>query len=226
MNNQKTDFWLEDTGRLRNAKTRRWLKGSINKGYHFYSLYFKGQQYILYTHRIVAEYFIPNDDPSKSIVHHLDGNKLNNNYLNLEWISPKEHNETIKKLGQININREPQKKILNIEDYGEIAQFRSTPYYATKEGKILNMSKRIELKLSQSGSYLRFNAAYGLNKKFLVHRVIWECFNGPIPDGMDVDHIDGNPKNNSLSNLQLLTHRDNLRKRNIDYSYAANNFNH
>jgi len=84
LNNQHTDFWLEDTGRLRNAKTRRWLKGGINKGYHFYSLYFKGKQYILYTHRIVAEYFIENDNINeKTIVHHIDGNKLNNNYLNL-----------------------------------------------------------------------------------------------------------------------------------------------
>ena len=76
LNNLSTDFWIEDTGRLRNARTKRWLKGGINKGYHFYSLYFKGKQYILYTHRIVAQYFIPNENPKATIVHHLDGNKL------------------------------------------------------------------------------------------------------------------------------------------------------
>ena len=227
LNNQHTDFWLEDTGRLRNAKTRRWLKGGINKGYHFYSLYFKGKQYILYTHRIVAEYFIENDNINeKTIVHHIDGNKLNNNYLNLQWVSPSSHNQTIKDLKQTNLNREPQKKIINLEDYGEIAQFRNTPYYATKDGKILNMEKRIELKLSPSGNYLRFNAAYGLNKKFLVHRVVWEAFNGEIPNQMDIDHIDNNPMNNKLENLQMLSHGDNLKKRNINYSYAVNNFNH
>lgn len=226
LNNLSTDFWIEDTGRLRNARTKRWLKGGINKGYHFYSLYFKGKQYILYTHRIVAQYFIPNENPEATIVHHLDGNKFNNNYLNLQWVTPSEHNQTIKENNQANIKREPQKKIINIEDYGEIAQFRNTPYFATKDGKILNMEKKIELKLSPSGNYLRFNAAYGINKKFLVHRVVWECFNGEIPDKMDIDHIDNNPKNNSLDNLQLLNHADNLKKRNIDYSYAKNNFNH
>lgn len=226
LNNQKTNFWLEDTGRLRNAKTQRWLKGGINKGYHFYSLYFKGKQYILYTHRIVAEYFLSNSNPEKNtIVHHLDGDKLNNNYLNLKWVSPSEHNQTIKDLNQGKTVKEHQKKILNIEKYGKIAQFRNTPYYATENGEILNMEKRIELKLSSSGNYLRFNAAYGLNKKFLVHRVVWEAFNGTIPQGMDIDHIDGNPKNNKLDNLQILTRQDNLKKRNIDYSYAVNNFN-
>jgi len=88
------------------------------------------------------------------------------------------------------------------------------------------MEKRIELKLSPSGNYLRFNAAYGLNKKFLVHRVVWEAFNGEIPNQMDIDHIDNNPMNNKLENLQMLSHGDNLKKRNINYSYAVNNFNH
>jgi hypothetical protein len=224
LNNQPTNFWLEDTGRLRNVKTGKWLKGGINKGYHFYSLYFKGKQYVLYTHRAVAEYFIENPDPSnRTIVHHLDGDKLNNNYLNLEWVSPSEHNATIKKLKQFNSNRGPQKRIINIEEYGDIAQFRNTPYYATKDGRIINMEKKIELKLSKSGNYYRFNAAYGLNKKFLVHRVVWEAFNGEIPKGMDIDHIDGDPSNNCLNNLQVLTHSENIKKRDMNYSYVSDN---
>ena len=225
LDGKKTPFWIEDTGRLRNEKTRRWLKGGYNKGYHFYSLYFKGKQYVLYTHRAVAEYFIPNDNPEKTIVHHLDGNCLNNNYLNLEWVTPKEHNRTIKELNQINCNRGPQKRISHIKEYGEIAQFRNTPYYATRDGRILNLNKNIELKLCPAGNYLRFSAAYGLNKKFLVHRVVWEAFNGPIPEGLDIDHIDGNPHNNSLDNLQAISHKDNIIKRDMDYSYMKYNRN-
>lgn len=225
LNNQKTNFWLEDTGRLRNVKTGRWLKGGENKGYHFYSLYFKGKQYILYTHRVVAEYFIPNPKPEEyTIVHHIDGDKNNNNYLNLEWTSPKKHNESMKKLNQINQKRGPQKKILNIKEYGKVAQFRNSPYYATEDGKILNLEKRIELNPSRTGKYYRINAAYGLNKKFLVHRMVWEAFNGPIPENVDIDHIDGDQSNNSLNNLQILSRSENLKKRNVDYSYTVNNF--
>lgn len=94
LNNMETPFWIDNTGRLRNEQTKRFLKGGTNKGYHFYSLYFKGKQYVLYTHRAVAEYFIPNPD-NLPIVHHIDGNKLNNIYTNLQWISIKEHNNTI-----------------------------------------------------------------------------------------------------------------------------------
>lgn len=35
------------------------------------------------------------------------------------------------------------------------------------------------------------------------HRVVWELVNGPIPPGMEVDHIDGDPSNNNISKLRL-----------------------
>jgi hypothetical protein len=42
-----------------------------------------------------------------------------------------------------------------------------------------------------------------------IHRLVWEAFVGEIPKGMTIDHIDGNPNNNNLNNLQLLSSRDN-----------------
>jgi hypothetical protein len=39
-------------------------------------------------HRLVAEHFVPNDDPeNKTIVHHKDGDRLNANANNLEWVT-------------------------------------------------------------------------------------------------------------------------------------------
>lgn len=51
------------------------------------------------------------------------------------------------------------------------------------------------------------------NRMLLVSRVVFAWFNGVCPDDYDVDHIDDNQFNNSISNLQLLTRTDNLRKR-------------
>lgn len=50
----------------------------------------------------------------------------------------------------------------------------------------------------------------GLNKKNRKsHRIIWEMFNCVIPEGMLIDHLDGNPFNNKISNLALKTKRGN-----------------
>ena len=38
-----------------------------------------------------------------------------------------------------------------------------------------------------------------------LHRDVWKFHNGPIPTKHHIHHIDGNPANNNISNLQLLT---------------------
>ncbi|MBR1646194.1 MAG: HNH endonuclease [Selenomonadaceae bacterium] len=38
-----------------------------------------------------------------------------------------------------------------------------------------------------------------------IHRAVWYYYNGKIPEETNIHHIDCNPANNSISNLQLLT---------------------
>lgn len=45
-----------------------------------------------------------------------------------------------------------------------------------------------------------------------VHVLVWESFKGKIPTGYEIDHIDNVKSNNSLSNLQLLTRKENMAK--------------
>lgn len=54
----------------------------------------------------------------------------------------------------------------------------------------------------------------GINgKPKLWHLLIWEHFNGPIPKGLQVDHINNIITDNRINNLQLLSHKDNVRYR-------------
>ena len=43
-----------------------------------------------------------------------------------------------------------------------------------------------------------------------VHRLVWEAFNGPIEKGLEINHIDEDKSNNSLDNLELMTHKQNM----------------
>src|SRR5215469_72673 len=46
-------------------------------------------------------------------------------------------------------------------------------------------------------------------KTCYVHQLVWEAFNGEIPDGLETNHKDGNKANPELSNLELVTHSEN-----------------
>lgn len=46
-----------------------------------------------------------------------------------------------------------------------------------------------------------------------AHRLIWILVNGEIPDGMEIDHQDGDGLNNRLDNLRLVTSSGNKKNR-------------
>jgi len=47
----------------------------------------------------------------------------------------------------------------------------------------------------------------------MAHRIIWEMHHGPIPEGMDIDHVNGNPSDNRLDNLRISQVHQNLSNR-------------
>ena len=51
------------------------------------------------------------------------------------------------------------------------------------------------------------------DKTYRAHRIIWAMVYGEWPD--IIDHIDGNPTNNRLSNLRNVTSKDNARNRKV-----------
>lgn len=74
-----------------NVKSLKYGKESILKprknkdGYLRVGLYINGKGKDYTIHRLVALYFIPNNDLFKTQINHKDENKENNNVNNLEW---------------------------------------------------------------------------------------------------------------------------------------------
>ena len=58
-----------------------------------------------------------------------------------------------------------------------------------------------------------YYAVKNLGELHAAHRIIWELHNGPIPDGMEIDHKDVDKTNNRIDNLRLATKNNNNHNR-------------
>lgn len=105
-------------------------------------------------------------------------------------------------------------KIKNFEDYG-ISECGKV--YSYKSSKILTPTK------NSSGYYQVFFTVENVRYSFLLHRLLAFVFKD-LPDlysELEVDHIDTDPSNNKLDNLQVLSKKKHqhktLKNRGLDF---------
>lgn len=200
-------------------------------GYHSYRLNFRSndgkiESKILYTHRLVAEYFIPNPN-SLPVVNHIDENRLNNVVENLEWVSYKEN---YKKYRENNWETRVRRKTRYIESDLEGEEWKDvlgySLYQVSNMGRIRNKRTFKWLRPDDAHTYSRVCLVDDSGKKhnIAVHRLVYCTFaNDYCLDGFVIDHIDANPQNNVFSNLQKITQSENtLRQKKISIKIRFN----
>lgn len=85
------NYTISSDGVVTNTKTGKIKTPSKGKnGYYTLYLYRDGACKREYLHRLLCKYFKPNPS-NKRTVNHIDGNKLNNDLLNLEWATDSEN---------------------------------------------------------------------------------------------------------------------------------------
>ena len=70
--------------------------------------------------------------------------------------------------------------------------------------------KILKPQMLNNGYYLVALWKNSIQKYYYVHRLVWFAFNGQIPEGYEINHLDERPVNNALSNLSLVTHKENI----------------
>ena len=61
-----------------------------------------------------------------------------------------------------------------------------------------------------SGYYIIGLTKQSILKTYLIHRLVWEAFNGSISEGYEINHLNEKKFDNRLENLNLMTHRENI----------------
>ena len=104
------------------------------------------------------------------------------------------------------------------ENWRDIKDYEGL-YQVSDQGRVRSLgngkthkTSRI-LKPTTAGSsrkYLRVTLyKNGVSRSYSVYRLEWEAFNGPIPEGMQINHKDENPFNCNLDNLMVCTQKEN-----------------
>lgn len=215
---EDNDYLIYSDGRLFSRKTNRFLAGKIdNVGYRTYALAIgdnlsasgKRKSKMVYAHRLVAEYFIPNPE-NLPYVHHKDENKLNNSVENLAWVTPKENARASSPAS----NRSaPKYKRQDLP--GE--EWREVPFNAnysiSNMGRVMNNRTNRLLSIDQNQTYSRIAFQPEKNKHYYIHRLVYCIFHNDFDtEGYVIDHIDNNPRNNCLDNLQKVTPSENSQR--------------
>lgn len=200
-NGKETNYLITDDGRIFNRKTRRELKGTLaGREYQAVNLIVEGKQKAFQVHRLVAEAFCENPN-NYTIVDHINRDKLDNRAENLRWASASEN--------AINcIKKKSEKPLPNVKDF---SKFKPIPglqdYLCSADGQIINKITGYQYRHALVNGYHRVS----LNKKnYRVHRLVYSAWIGPLEDGKEIDHIDGNKDNNHYTNLRSVAHSENM----------------
>lgn len=102
----------------------------------------------------------------------------------------------------------------NIENWKVIAEYPN--YAVSDQGRVKSLNYHNEgreqiLKLKKTNDgYLQVQLYKDGKRKYkYLHRLVYETWKGEIPENMQVNHIDEDKSNNRLSNLNLMTPKEN-----------------
>lgn len=159
-------YFISDEGEVLSIKRRKKniLKKRINlRGYYYVNLCKNGKYKSVSVHRLVGKYFVDNPNLKDfTVLNHIDGNKLNNNFKNLEWCTQSYNMKEASKLGLLNIKKGNESNLygrygiqMTLEIANEIRKRKQEENLSYDElAKIYKMSKSTMISICKNKIYI------------------------------------------------------------------------
>lgn len=155
---ENTNYYVTEEGNVINNKTQKILKPMTISGYHYVSILGKKRS----IHSLVAKcYLIKENDRFE--INHKDGNRLNNHYSNLEYLSHVENMRHAYKNGLISIESRKE----NAEAARKIYKNKTNRHTAAKltKDQVLEIKELLKQKIKQKDIAKK----YGVSRTPISH---------------------------------------------------------
>lgn len=158
------------------------------------------------TYAMVATHFVANPE-CLDLVKHIDGNIENNRACNLQWYSSKLEDLPGEEWREV----KGYEGFYHVSNLGRIKKLKRDVY--TKNGNFFRKDpeklNKIHVNRKRGNYYTTDLVVKGQRRTFQIHRLLAINFI-PNPDNKKyVNHIDHNPMNNSLENLEWVNQMEN-----------------
>lgn len=155
-------YELSNYGFVRNKYTKKEKSFTYIKNNKYKAYCIDGIQYL--AHRLVAKYFVINNNPEKyNIVNHIDENIYNNAYWNLEWCTNKEnllHSDVFNRISK----KQSKYKVYQYDKDGNIIKIWDSKEQVYKAGlQVLNLHYKVLIDILM--------AIFGLKKMNLLIKI-------------------------------------------------------
>lgn len=91
--------------------------------------------------------------------------------------------------------------------------------YNAETGELFSRKTNKRVGYENSRGYRLVSVGF---RKFYEHRLVWKMVIGSVPKHLHIDHINRNKKDNRLSNLRLVTHKENAINRDYNNGWSHN----
>ncbi len=178
LDSKESNYMISSSGIVLNTKTNKTMGSIPNKytGYRSVTICQDGISHTFGIHILVAIYFINKpkvDDNIKLEVNHKDGNKLNNNVSNLEWVTRSENiqhafrtglNKAHPKIGIEHWNTKQTEETIH-----KICKMIQDGYNTFTIVKALNVSKDLVNNVRNGNTWKNISSEYNITNKPILN---------------------------------------------------------
>jgi hypothetical protein len=202
------NYSVSTSGMIKNNTTERILKYYIRNGYPSITLCKDNKKKTFNIHTIVASHFLEKPE-GKFVVNHKNENKIDSCLENLEYVTYTDNTKY-----SATSKRTKNNIVFDLSQFEEIPNY--TNYMISKNGEVYskNIKRLCCLSILPNGYHkIKLKDDNSIYKDYYVHVLVAITYLHYVPSTnmIVINHIDGMKGNNQLENLEIITHKENMK---------------